>query len=253
MNQGAIVVDDYQMFERYFQSRPFCAIVHVNLETFKQNFNFDMTDWLLQYMPLLGINLPYSPEVVRVFYHNMHLQEKTNKSDDDVLVTNVRDQEIRLTAHDLNVILGVVNIPEDPPRLSHVECHQILFPGAQIEGKKINVTPAAMKDEYRVLWYVYSRSLVQKGQSFTHFVRRDFERFASLIAMEQRDLGKWIMEEMITFLSTAKVRLRATIPYPSLISRILEMNNNRGWPDMLGCIDCMHWRWNNCPTTWKGM
>jgi hypothetical protein len=36
-------------------------------------------------------------------------------------------------------------------------------------------------------------------------------------------------------------------------ARLLEMNNNRGWPGMLGCIDCMHWRWKNCPTAWKGM
>jgi hypothetical protein len=25
-------------------------------------------------------------------------------------------------------------------------------------------------------------------------------------------------------------------------TRLLEMNNNRGWPGMLGCIDCMHRR-----------
>jgi len=36
-------------------------------------------------------------------------------------------------------------------------------------------------------------------------------------------------------------------------ARLLEMNNKRGWPGMLGCIDCMHWRWKNCPTAWKGV
>ena len=34
--------------------------------------------------------------------------------------------------------------------------------------------------------------------------------------------------------------------------RLLAMNEARGWPGMLGSIDCMHWRWRNCPTAWHG-
>ena len=35
-------------------------------------------------------------------------------------------------------------------------------------------------------------------------------------------------------------------------ARLVAMNTKRGQPGMLGCIDFMHWRWKNCPTTWKG-
>lgn len=27
---------------------------------------------------------------------------------------------------------------------------------------------------------------------------------------------------------------------------LLAMNEARGWPGMLGSVDCMHWRWKNC-------
>ena len=37
------------------------------------------------------------------------------------------------------------------------------------------------------------------------------------------------------------------------IARLLQTGEQRGFPGMLGSIDCMHWKWKNCPTVCQGM
>ncbi|GLT53580.1 hypothetical protein SLA2020_268430 [Shorea laevis] len=36
------------------------------------------------------------------------------------------------------------------------------------------------------------------------------------------------------------------------IARLLAEGKNRGFLGMLGSIDCMHWKWKNCPAAWAG-
>ncbi|XP_057444273.1 uncharacterized protein LOC130736458 [Lotus japonicus] len=36
------------------------------------------------------------------------------------------------------------------------------------------------------------------------------------------------------------------------ITHLLQWGESRGFPGMLGSIDCMHWEWKNCPVAWKG-
>ncbi|KAK3232470.1 hypothetical protein Dsin_004351 [Dipteronia sinensis] len=37
-------------------------------------------------------------------------------------------------------------------------------------------------------------------------------------------------------------------PNTNDIARLLKEGEDRGFPGMLGSLDCMHWHWKNCPT-----
>ncbi|XP_057446187.1 uncharacterized protein LOC130738259, partial [Lotus japonicus] len=36
------------------------------------------------------------------------------------------------------------------------------------------------------------------------------------------------------------------------LQRMLHVSEMRGFPGMIGSIDCMHWEWKNCPKAWEG-
>ncbi|XP_019255025.1 PREDICTED: uncharacterized protein LOC109233598 [Nicotiana attenuata] len=41
-------------------------------------------------------------------------------------------------------------------------------------------------------------------------------------------------------------------PTANDVVRLLHIGEQRGFPGMLGSLNCIHWRWKNCPTTWAG-
>ncbi|XP_062027743.1 uncharacterized protein LOC133743708 [Rosa rugosa] len=41
-------------------------------------------------------------------------------------------------------------------------------------------------------------------------------------------------------------------PTTADLRRLLAKAERRGFPGMIGSIDCMHWQWKNCPTGWAG-
>ncbi|XP_028096555.1 uncharacterized protein LOC114296459 [Camellia sinensis] len=40
-------------------------------------------------------------------------------------------------------------------------------------------------------------------------------------------------------------------PNSNDIAKLLVVGESCGFPGMMGSIDCMHWKWKNCPTTLK--
>ena len=46
-----------------------------------------------------------------------------------------------------------------------------------------------------------------------------------------------------------QVHLRA--PTKDDLQRILHFSEMRGFPGMIGSIDCMNWEWKNCPKAWE--
>ncbi|XP_050378355.1 uncharacterized protein LOC126795587 [Argentina anserina] len=41
-------------------------------------------------------------------------------------------------------------------------------------------------------------------------------------------------------------------PSPTNLRRLLRHADKRGFSVMVGSLDCMHWSWKNCPTSWQG-
>ncbi|XP_026451174.1 uncharacterized protein LOC113351400 [Papaver somniferum] len=41
-------------------------------------------------------------------------------------------------------------------------------------------------------------------------------------------------------------------PTETDIAMLLKEGEDRGFPGMIGSLDCMHWHWENCPTAWHG-
>lgn len=41
-------------------------------------------------------------------------------------------------------------------------------------------------------------------------------------------------------------------PTANDVARPLYIGKQRGFPGMLRSLDCIHWRWKNCPTAWAG-
>ncbi|KAI5328269.1 hypothetical protein L3X38_027666 [Prunus dulcis] len=64
-----------------------------------------------------------------------------------------------------------------------------------------------------------------------------------------------VLESLVQFcdaVETLYTRDYLSRPTPRELQRILQKAESRGFPCMIGSIDCMHWQWKNYPTAWQG-
>lgn len=70
-------------------------------------------------------------------------------------------------------------------------------------------------------------------------------------------LGKSTTIESLKIFVKAKVEIFGNEymrkPNDNYIQRLMVVVEQRGFPRMLGSINCMHWKWKNWPTTWRGI
>ncbi|XP_021761766.1 uncharacterized protein LOC110726594 [Chenopodium quinoa] len=74
----------------------------------------------------------------------------------------------------------------------------------------------------------------------------DYIRISASLA---RDSLQHFVEGIVSYFSDEYLRK----PNEEDLVRLLRIGERRGFPGMLGSIDCMHWRWKNCPLRLKGM
>ncbi|XP_076931510.1 uncharacterized protein LOC143596691 [Bidens hawaiensis] len=93
-------------------------------------------------------------------------------------------------------------------------------------------------------------SSMQKITVMAYGVTADFmDEYISIGESTAMESLKKFCETIVNIFSTEYLRS----PNTNDITRLLAVADQRGFPGMLGSIDCMHWKWKNCPTAWKGM
>ena len=121
---------------------------------------------LQEYMCWLGINNEYNVQVLRVFYQSLTAKAKWKTiSETESAIgrvdfkATVRGRKIKFSWRDINRLLGVTNEGMNqwiyPNKLSQEELEDVYG----TKGKKVS----AMPDSKRVLQYVYSRLMTNKG------------------------------------------------------------------------------------------
>ena len=117
----------------------------------------------------LGINNEYNVQVLRVFYQSLTAKPKYKKVNEQESTigrvdfkATVRGRKVKFTWRDINRFLGVTDEGMNqwiyPEKLSQEELETVY----ETKGKKV----FAMPDSKRVLQYIYSRLMANKGGNF---------------------------------------------------------------------------------------
>ena len=117
---------------------------------------------------------------------------------------------------------------------SKVEAYDSYFVQKRNSAKKLGLSSLQkIIAALRMLTYGVSSNLIDK-----------YVQIGETTALES--LKKFVTAAIDVF---SKEYLRK--PNNEDIARLLTHGEHRGFPGMLGSIDCMHWKWKNCPSAWK--
>jgi hypothetical protein len=72
--------------------------------------------------------------------------------------------------------------------------------------------------------------------------------FGDFVDEYMRTSDPTCLDSIYNFFSCVQHRI-PTKPNVADITQLLSINESRGFPEILGNICCMHWKWNNCPFT----
>ena len=183
-----------------------------------------LKEHLQNYMCWLGINSEYNVNVLRVFYQSLTAKPKYKKVNEKETIgrvdfkATVRGRKIKFSWRDINRLLGVTDEGMNqwiyPDKLSQEELEEVY----ETKGKKVS----AMPDSKRVLQYVYSRLMTNKGGNFNEFTQLDNLWLPRFLTMQPINPGQLISMKLHRWWEAKEKGKPGYLPYPQVIAFLLE-------------------------------
>ena len=200
--------------------------IFVDLEKL-EDLGYDLSAYLQKYMTWLGIQNEYNVQVLRVFYESLSAKAKYKNIGDNISAigridfkATLRGRKIKFNWRDINRFLGVTDEEMNkwifPEKLDQTE----LALAYGTEGKKVS----GMPDTQRVLQYIYSRIMANKGGNFNEFTQLDNPWLAKFLTQKPINPGQLISMELNRWVEGRDNR-KASLPYPQFIAFLLEQFN----------------------------
>ncbi|XP_058740814.1 uncharacterized protein LOC131613129 [Vicia villosa] len=121
---------------------------------------------------------------------------------------------------------------------------------------------AMFRRRYRMKKNVFLRIVGDLSSSDNYFTQRvdaankegisPLAKCTTAMRMLAYGVVAYAVDEYIKIGGTTTLELYLRAPTQDDLQRILHVSEMRGFPRMIGSIDCMHWEWKNCPKAWEG-
>uniref|UniRef100_A0A0D3BFJ2 Myb-like domain-containing protein n=1 Tax=Brassica oleracea var. oleracea TaxID=109376 RepID=A0A0D3BFJ2_BRAOL len=122
---------------------------------------------------------------------------------------------------------------------------------AKVSGKKTMVEGKALA-EFQSMWSIKEQDLAIKERLSKMSLLDSLLAKKEPLADYEEALKKKLINDMLSRIINLFGDEYLRRPTPADLQRLLDIGEHRGFPGMIGSIDCMYWEWKNCPTSWKG-